>query len=776
MHIPHFLPMGLLTLLWPALLQAREPMRLWGQVRHGSAAVPGAQVIAANQDTCRCDEHGNYSFPALSHGPLQLRVQAPGYAPLRLGWWLRQEAFLALSLQRERHPAGGFPADSLAERSAALAVWHDLDRDGREDHAGARPLQAPVQLLENGLPREDAWGGSWPAASPRVSLGDASRPAWQPSGTDGFFSNTELGGWASGAPPHPLPSFWLEQKGDGTSSLGGGVTRALGLWQEASLRARVERTADRSADLGRSGQVLDLGLGHRWLSTHALSFEQGLLLSQARRRDLSSTTPYLWLPAASLEAWRGARLEQSQLSWLGRASWLPTEGTAGELLLWWRRRSQDAQGEEWDRVLHRLLPSEAQGAPDWIWFQTRREEVRRAVGMRAALQQEHERGWLQGALSFESHTRRQDASVGRQSWLPAGRNPWLALEEQTLLLEARLRDHWDWTPRLAFEACLDLRYHFYELRRLPVGLFQLSDVPEVAFNQDLLALEPRCALDWRPGTWRVEAAWQRRLAMLGPQEAWDLGRSLERLTDLPLVAAIGSEGELETVLPAESRDRVQLAAMRSFTPALRLNLDVWGERVRHLPLAGWTRRDASLDPSQLVQPLSGLQGGLTGGLRLKGADWHLLLEGRWSCARVEGILWRPLADTSLWVGRPAVLRHLPGEPAWVALLEGGARLRGKGWEARPLVQVHGLGARHPENQAGWSAELPATLRLDAELGLSLSSRPAWSLTLWGQNLGGDTHPASAWLVWRAAEQTPRRSTLAATGRLLGLRLSWEPGS
>ncbi|MFA7331505.1 MAG: carboxypeptidase-like regulatory domain-containing protein [Candidatus Delongbacteria bacterium] len=757
----------------PMRLEARSTLRLWGQVQHQAAGVPGAQVIVAGRDTCRCDEFGNYSFADLPMGPLQLRVSAPGFAPLRQRLWLRKEAFLTLELQLERHLTEGFAADSLQLPGAGLAAPRDLDRDGREDAAGWQPLAQPVQVQQDGLPREDPWGGLWLESDTGPTPTGERAAGWQPLGLEGFFSNRGLTGWRQARPRATGPALWLERPLAGALAAGGRTRLRLGLWHELDLQARLEQASGQAPELGRGQGGAQGVVEHRWLAARHLLLGQTLQLGRLERRRLSTELPRLWLPQASLEALAEAELRQRQLAWQGRATWLPAGGGTGEVRLWWRERRQETRGLELDRPTHRLLVTG--DLPERAWFDTRRVERRRALGLRMALEQAHARGLLQGAVGVESHHRRLDAALGANPLLPGGRDPWLALDEDDLLLEARLRDRWDWTPRFSFEACLDLRYHFYELRRRPVGLFQLGDVPDAAFNQDLLALEPRLALLLRPGSWGLDLAWQRRLSMAGPGGAWDLGRSPDRLWDLPLVAPVGSEGELETLLPAIQLDEVALRGQRPLGRSIRLNLGLWGRSWHNLPLAGWTPRESTLDLAQLLRPLNALQAGLEAGLRLEGRAGHGSLEGRWSRLRAEGRRWRPLPDTSLWVGQEAVLRRLPGEAAWSARLEAGTRLSLAGWSLAPAVQVSAMGARDPENQAGWTPELPGAAWLDAELRLEHARTPGWSLALWGRNLGRDPHPAAGWVDWRAGESVAVQRTLAAPGRLLGVRVAWEPG-
>jgi hypothetical protein len=231
---------------------------------------------------------------------------------------------------------------------------------------------------------------------------------------------------------------------------------------------------------------------------------------------------------------------------------------------------------------------------------------------------------------------------------------------------------------------------------------------------------------------------------------------------------------LEALLPSIQLDEVSWVGARALGPAVQLKLGLWGRSWRNLPLAGWTRRGSVLDPSQLTQPMDAFQGGVDARLTLRGGHWHGSLQGRWNRAQLQGMLWQPLADTSLWLGRNATLHRLPGEAAWSAVLDVGSRHERVGLRMEPSLSVQGMGSRDPENQSGWTRELPASIRVDAELQLALLAQPAWTLTLWGRNLGQDSHAALGWVEWRAAESVYVRHDLPSTARLLGLRLSWEP--
>ena len=750
-------------LLSATMVHARETLRLWGQVRLDGHGVPGAEIVVAGRDTCVCDEGGNFSFPDMPFGPLHMRVSGSGLQTLRRRMWLRREAFLVLDMHRLNRVVDQFPLDSLHTLPASLALPWDLDSDGDPDLWGARPLDGAVQTFPGGLPGHDGWGGLWPTGSALV------RPdTWQPLQTDLLRTAHGLEGALLPHREQTDTRVDVEARGGGGTRIQASLGRSTALWHQVGLQAGTQAAADHR---DRQWLVVD----HRWIPWGTLRVEQRAALDLAARDGLVGQTPRLWWPLASSRSWRDTRVESRQFSWETQAHASPAKGLEMGARLWWRGRDLDGQGWELDRVLHRLPMADTISATDEDWFPTWRRDTRHAAGLVLSLQQSHPRGWLQGALHLESQRRRQENRLGTTAWTPGGLAPWVALEEEQVRVEARLVDQWSLSRAWVALAGLDLRYAFHELHRRPVGWFQLSHVPEVGFNRDLLALEPRLSLEWRPTPRHsLQMGWQRRHPMTAPAGMWDLGSSVERLMDTPLWVAFGSEEEWENRLPSPLLDEVSLRAARGGSKS-HARAGVWLRRWQGFPLAGWVEAGATPDPAVLTGALDPLQAGLDASLRLSRAAWRVELDGRWGWTRLAARLWRPLPDSDLLGVRDETLRRLPGEPTWRGRLSGAVSLAGKELRIDPQASLVGMGPRDPGNQVGWTREIPASLRLDAEVVLRASRHPAWGLTLWGRNLGADPHARVAWVEWRAAERMALRHELDGAPRTVGLRLSWEPG-
>jgi hypothetical protein len=750
----------------PATAQAREHLRLWGQVRLDGQGVPGAEVVVAGRDTCLCDDQGNFSFSDVPAGPLHMRVSGVGLQTLRRRMWLRREAFLPVDMCRLNRLADHVPLDSLRTYPADLALAWDLDSDGAADLWGSRPLDEAVQSFAGGLPVQDGWGGLWPAGGARVQP-----QLWQPLQPDLSAGASSLEGALVPPGESTDNSVDVEVLSGGATGTQACLRRPLGLWQEAGLQAGVQ-----AAPGNRAGRWL--AFDHSWTPLGTLRVEHRAALDQTEWQGLGDQAPRLWWPQASSRAWRDAGVDMRQLSWRTQAHATPARGLELGAHLWWRRRDLNGGGWELDRVLHRLPAADSISALAEAWFPTRRRETRHARGLGISLQQTHNRGRLQGAFLVETQRRQQENRLDSTIWTPAGLHPWVVLEEEQVRVEARLVDQWSLSRVLMATAGLDLRYAFHELQRRPVGWFQLSAVPEVGFNRDLLALEPRLALEWLPSpNHTLQLAWQRRHPLTSPAGMWDLGASVERLLDTPLWVAYGSEEEWENRLPSPILDEVSLRVARSGNLA-RVRAGIWVRRWQDFPLAGWVDEGKTPDPAVLTSTLDPLQAGLDAGLRLAHAAWRVELDGGWSWTRLAARLWRPLPDSDLLGVRDETLRRLPGEPAWRGRLAGTVRLAWKDLRVEPRLSLVGMGPRDPGNQAGWTRETPASLRLDADVDLGLNLRPgrpsAWGLTVWGRNLGADPHAGVAWVEWRAAERQALRHELDGAGRSVGLRLSWVP--
>ena len=764
---------GLLALAQPASATGH---RLWGQVRDPAGGVAGAEVIVAGLDTCLADPFGNYAFSDLP-ASCRLRVQAPGLTPLRTRIWLGREAFLPLDLWPPRHLGEGFAEDSLRRLDPfPITGMVDLDGDARPDRQGWQAQEAPRQELRAGLPRQDPWGGLWPEdPQPDGDLRPASERSLgaQLLGFPALFSASGAAGVTiETLPPPARTAIWWGASPAAGREAGGQAALGVGLWQRIWAQGRLADDDHAATAAGARRRQGALTLGHDWLVAPRLQLEQRVTGGSQSRRDLVTDDPGLWLHQPSMSRWEGD-LRQRSLSWQGLARWSPSASLGADLLLWTRRRAQEAEGREWDRVLNRLRPEDAVDAPGHAWFAARRAERRRSGGLRAALEQRHERGLLQVALELERQQRWLDASLSGDSLLPGGSPDWISLREDMTALTGRLLDRYQWSPRLALEACLDLRYAYDEQVRRQVGLFQLSQVPQVAFNQDLLSLDPRLALRLRPARLEAELYWQRRRLISSPAGWWDAGRSPESLLDTPLVAAVGADQVIESLLPAVQVDQSG-CWVRTGQPLLQVRLGLWGQAWRDLPLAWWTATERAFDPDQLRQPLDARQAGIDLRIESRAGSWSASLQGAWRRAWLEGIWWRPVADTSLWVGQQRRLERLPGVPDWACAAELSRRGQGPVLRLDPLLRLRWQGARDGENSAGF-LQVPARANLDASLEARLLRWPDWRLSFWGRNLTDDLAPESATWVWDTVARRGRRVEIASAGRCLGLRLTWSPG-
>jgi hypothetical protein len=766
----HTFALALLSCVVSLHASPPEVLRLWGQVRDAGGGVPCALVVAVGQDSCLTDEHGNYAFDRLPMGPCHLLVRAPGHETLRMRFWLRREAFLPIELAARATLAAGFAEDSLRLIHPVTAGGRvDLDGDGRPDRAGDSPLLHPRQRLIDLLPAEDGWGGVWPARveggvlTPAGGLHAMGHPAF-------FGVRVREGVDLTPEPPTVRQAVWMEAAGGRGREGGLHLGQSLGAWHRLTLDASV-RAQEPVPHGGREHQHHDLALGHRWLAAPRLTLNQQFRIAQSRRDDITTTLPGLYLPLCSAEEWRQVDLSSRELSWSGRAAWVPSFQHRSEVLLWVRHRRQESAGLELDRVLDRLLPAVGLSSGQRHLFSTRREDERKAWGLRAALEQRHVRGRLQLGLELEQQARTMAGSMSADSLLTTGRHPWLQVEEQTTNLATGLRDRWHWSSALALEGAMDLRYRYYELRRRRVGLFQQSDVPEIGFNQDLLSLDPRLAILVGDGEPRLEVYWQRSRQMSMVPGWWDPGKSVESLWDGPLIAAVAG-GEMEGLLPAPLVDQAGLWAWRPGS-TLDLRLGLWGRRWVDLPMPFWTARGQALLPGQLTRPLDAREAG--GDLRL---DWRLpplrgALQGSWRRTWLEGLWWQPVPDSSQWISRLRHLDKLPGVPTFSLMAEAGASWCWGGWQVEPALTARWQGERDAGNAPGWPGRLPAALRLDGEAACRWQAWSAWRLTLWARNLLDEDAPEAAWLTWAADQRVGRVVTVPAAGRVAGLRVAWS---
>lgn len=763
----HTLPSSLsaLLLLSSCLAAAPGSFKLWGQVRHGEQGVADALVVAGS-DSSRADASGNYSLPQVKAGPCALRLSAPGYEDARDFVYLRKEAFLPLALQKPRLLVERF-SPTLKTMDLSLPVGAvDVDGDGQVDLLGWLPLTQGQVEVSNSLPALDPWRDPWWEIGPGLPL-----PSTTSIAAPFFAVRGAPGAWTRVTDQALVPQARLGISTSGARSADLRLGRELGSWHRLDLRLGGRQHADAALLTGAEAQAGLVEISHRWLAAPHLSWHQLVRLNQSEVLDVQSQAPGLWLPLSSAESWEDGTRTQRNLSWQGRAVWTPSSRHRSEALVWTRKRSLRARGMESDRVLDRL-PSAAAPSGDRHTFLTHREDDRDGWGLRFALEQEHDQGLLQAGLELENHQRHSLGRLGEDSLVAPADLSWFALNEEVSHFAATLRDHWRMGEGLRLEAALDLRYFYYDLRRdARVG------VPDRAFNSDLLALNPRLSLGGGEGTpWELSA--QRRHWMADPAAWWAPGRSPEAARDEALVAVADATGELEGYLPSPQVD--QLRFQVSNTPATRANgaqwlLAAWWRQWEGMALPWWTSVGQAWLPSRPVQALQAQEAGLDLQLRLQRGVLFAQVAASLSRAKLEGWLWRPVADTTLWSWSASSQRTLPGTPpaaatlsaGWTDVRVGACRLAlemsGSWTGARPNEWAPGLGEAQAAQWA-WSADL--------RLRPSATSALEWRVWALDRGVGSETQAQP--YTWQADLSRGRTVAVPDAPRQFGLALTWSP--
>lgn len=760
MHMPILLLWGLGTLTH-SIAAAPSHFKLWGQVRDGeSRGIPHALVVAG-QDSCRADASGNYAFAALPPGPCALHIQADGHEEARAFVYLRKEAFLPLLLHRPRALTRTFAtkARDLA-RPLATAGW-DVDGDHVPDLAHWNSITGQAVEGGAGISTQDPWADVWLAERPFVGLD--SRVT---QGTAAFFGvKGGRGAWRGSArgPKDLVVEATSAEAGGARFSL----EHALGPWHRLEAGGAWGRHSLPLAGDEAWSRLMALHLTHRMLPARDWHVQQDLGLATEASQGLESAMPAVWLPLSSAESWSRGHLSRRSVSWQGLGVWTPNATLRAEGQAWIRQRGGEARGWEIDRVLDRL-PGLGRASSQRHGFDTRREEQRSAWGLRAALEQAHDRGLLQLGLELESQRRDASAVLGGDSLVAQDGQPWFDLREEQRHFAATLRDQWQVGEHLRLEAALDLRYFYYDLSRQ-----DRQEWPDLAFNGDLLALNPRFAVGLGP---QVELSLQRRNWLEDPARWWAPGRSPEAARDEALVAVASSTGELEALLPSPQEDELRLCLESAEEEGVFLwRWQLWGRNWKHLALPWWTREGQGYVPERPVQAMDAREAGSDLQLAWHEASWHLSLDATLTRAWLKGWLWRPLADTSLWEWEKQSLKAMPGLPRWQVMLElGHGGLRTGSWSVEPWIFLHLQGSSPNAWTPGVGAEQAANWGWRGHLDLRHAAHPRLSLRLWLRNGWAGQGTQLSYLGWQADLRQGQEVGIAAPPRQAGFTLSWSP--
>jgi hypothetical protein len=756
----HLLVHSGLVLLVGSLSAAPVHFKLWGQVRdEARQGVPFALVLAG-RDSCRADASGNYAFAALPPGPCALRISAPGHESARDFVYLRKEAFLPLILRKPRQLMRDFASVSSQDASPQWQEALDVDGDHAVDLAGWKsPLGVGVATA-HGLSSCDPWQDPWLAEAPFVGTNPTAttlaRPFFALKGARHAWEREEIG-----------PSQVLEAGSQGLAGLKLSLAREVGPWHQLEIGGALGRRQLPLAGEDATSSRYNWQLRHHWLPAKALQLNQAISGGREELKALSSRAPQVWFPLASIEFLDHCRLTQQSLAWQGLAIWTPGASLRTEVQGWARQRTMESEGLELDRVADRL-PSGARPSSQRHNFQTWRADERMAWGVRGALEQVHDRGLLQLGVELESQRRDSRATLGPDSLVGVAEASWFSLQEEQRHFAATLRDMWRMGEHLHLEAALDLRYFYYDLRRR-----ERYGWPDLAFNSDLLALNPRVAVGNGHG-WEVSAS--RRQWQEDPSRWWAPGRSPEAAGDKALVEVADLTGELEALLPSPKEDEVRLhLASAPTAEGLAWSGDLWGRQWRNLALPWWTKKDRSFLPDRPVQALDAQEAGLDLRLAYSRPSWRLTLDATATRGWLTGWLWKWQADSSLWSRQDISLISLPGTPAWQGQMKAShAGIFLGGWRLAPscVLQLHGV---RPNSWApGMVAEDPANWGWRAELMLAPRVASAFQARLWMRE-GWAAHQSQGHhLLWRADLSQGEDLKLPAPPRQVGITLNWSP--
>lgn len=740
-----------------------DELRLWGRVLSPVPIPANSWIVASSHDSCALDDHGNFSFPALPRGPLQLQVALPGCLPLRHSLYLRQEHFLELQPRVDRPLTPALPREPEVVAGASLSpLSGDLDGDGIRESLGSLNGLRCAQSGAGTVDERDLWGG-WPLSRRGSGLRPAGADRLNPSGFFGYPAWTQPAETQQPGPV-PLPGFGLRLS-PFSRRIDIGMDGWLTLWQRWEADLQVEQGSSDAADQLQAS----LALRHHWNLPGHWQLHQQFGLSAQHLGDLDTQEPGLYLHLPGSDALRDAELEQRQLDWRGALQWAPGPDLRLEGAAWIQQRTLDSDALELDLGSNRLIDSTASGAD---WFATRREETRTRRGLRLALDQLHPKGRLQVGSELEQQLRSLDGTLLPESGQLNARTRWLSLEEERVDFRFRLRDLYRLRGGWSLDAILDLDYSYYAIARQPIRLFGRTASPDVDLSQDLLALNPELALRWQQDGWLSALSMTRRQRMLRPEEWWNAGESPEDPWAAPLVNVEGDQANQALLAEPE---------VRELAWELGLNLRQWelGLRARarrweRLPL---TRFSMLVDPFNPLQSQRGSvdadQGILELGLGWQGTrhHWQLGLSRSW-LRHDDLVHWRSLGSGQ-WLPVAAELEGLPQAALWA--LEVSWQLEAELLDL-PLAcetQVHLLGPRDALDDYRESERLDPQLLLDLRVSSGLS--PAWEVALEGHAVWGDSKAAWRRTRWSGDSVDSYRHEGVQQPASIVLELTWRPG-
>jgi hypothetical protein len=735
-----------------------DSLRLWGKLDAPMALPQGSLLIAAGQDSCLLDSNGNFSFPALKRGPLDLLLEADGFEPMRHHMYHRQEEFLKLEAFSSRDLLTELPAPIPSAAKAHLApALLDLRQEGWPE---ANPwLNGIGESCRSGNAAgasRGAWGGMsyFPA--------ELSGSEWQAQNGAGFFGNRF---WQQSLQPTKAITENLLQLGLSThgQQLEAGLGRSLGSYHRLGLEGAFAQGLADSGDR----QSYSLAISDRWNLPAGLQLNSRLLLQGSALRDLSSNAPWLWLHAPSADSLKQGDLDNQGWTLESRLSWAPGEDLRLAAMVWLAGYSLKSQALEQDLLRNRLI---SENSTDPGWFNTRREEERPRRGLRLALDQLHPKGRLQLAMEVEDQARSLKGWMEPDPVWFSQSTSYLQLDERQVDFRSRLSDYYLLPAAFDVEATLDLEYRYYEFERKRLRMFTFEESPHVDMKQDLLALNPLLALGWNcSGQLRFRLSWLRRQRMLNPQEWWNGVDSPEDPWAGALVNLAGDQAN-QALLAEPVLEELRLESAFSLSSG-QFTLGSSARRWQHLPLERLSMADALFDPTSsqrgqvdLEQLL--LDASWTG--RLAGFQLKLLLARAWLTHETL-VSWR--SSDANWLPLEAKLDRLPGEAKWSMQLdiERGFLLAGR--QAVFSGNLLALGERNALNDYRAWGRLDKRLRLDLAFTWQLSPRLDLKLDALDLLPGRDL----AWVDWSRDTINGDLMRLDESESLYRLSLAWRPG-
>ncbi len=747
--------MPCLLILALGLSARADSLRLWGKVEAPLQLPEGSLLIAAGQDSCLLDANGNFSFPGLNRGPLDLLLEVDGLEPMRHHMYHRQEEFLKLEAFSSRDLLTELPATAPeAARLPLSPALLDLRQEGWPE---ANPQQSGAgdsfRTGNAGSTSRGAWGGMsfYPTeAAESVALSRT-----------GFFGNRY---WQQSLPKEKAnagQSLTL-----GLSALGqqlkANSARSMGSYHRLMLTGEVSQGLADPAER----QSYRLGLGDRWNLPAGLLLESRLELHQSRIRDLASNAPWLWLHAPSADSLKQGDLDDQGWMLESRLSWAPSEELRLAAMVWLGNYALESQALEQDLLRNRLL---SQSSADPGWFNTRREEDRPRRGLRLALDQLHPKGRLQLAMEVEDQARSLKGWMDPDPVWFNQSTSYLQLDERQVDFRSRLTDYYLLPAGFDVEATLDLEYRYYEFERKRLRMFTLEESPHVDMKQDLLALNPMLALGWNSaGDLRFRLSWLRRQRMLKPQEWWNGVDSPEDPWAGALVNLAGDQAN-QALLAEPVLEELRL---ETAFPLMTGSFSLGGSARswQHLPLERLSMADAQFDPTSsqrgqvdLNQLL--LDASWTG--QLAGYELKFLLSRAW-LDHDQLVSWRNSAAS--WLPLEAKLDRLPGEAKWSMQLDLERSFQLAGRQAVFSGKLLALGERNALNDYRAWSRLDKRLRLDLAFNWQLTPKVSLGLEALDLLPGSDLN----WVDWSRDTINGEVKQLDESESLYRLSLVWRP--